>query len=84
MLFTNFFFQKLQPGVDSSKVFFRYISLFQILCLLDFYVHFAMQRKGHGKAIIDYMLQNEHAEPYQVSIYLLKSVIIHEIDLKQK
>ncbi|CAJ0601741.1 unnamed protein product [Cylicocyclus nassatus] len=40
----------------------------EILCLLDFYVHFAVQRKGHGKAIIDYMLQNEHAEPYQLAL----------------
>ncbi|EYB98334.1 hypothetical protein Y032_0132g1723 [Ancylostoma ceylanicum] len=39
-----------------------------ILCLLDFYVHFAVQRQGHGKAIIDYMLQNEHAEPYQLAL----------------
>uniref|UniRef100_A0A158PCA9 Alpha-tubulin N-acetyltransferase n=1 Tax=Angiostrongylus cantonensis TaxID=6313 RepID=A0A158PCA9_ANGCA len=40
----------------------------EILCLLDFYVHYAEERKGHGKAIIDYMLQTEHAEPYQLAL----------------
>ncbi|ETN80694.1 hypothetical protein NECAME_09016 [Necator americanus] len=49
----------------------------KILCLLDFYVHFSEQRKGHGKAIIDYMLQNEHAEAYQVihSAYECHSIV---------
>ncbi|CAD6191276.1 unnamed protein product [Caenorhabditis auriculariae] len=40
----------------------------EILCLLDFYVHFSAQRQGVGKAIIDYMLQNEHAQPYQLAL----------------
>ncbi|KAK5967004.1 Alpha-tubulin N-acetyltransferase [Trichostrongylus colubriformis] len=39
-----------------------------ILCILDFYVHYSVQRKGHGKAIIDYMLQNEHTEAYQLAL----------------
>ncbi|VDM65681.1 unnamed protein product [Strongylus vulgaris] len=46
----------------------NYSSKILVLCLLDFYVHFALQRKGHGKAIIDYMLHNEHAEPYQLAL----------------
>ncbi|KAK6060445.1 hypothetical protein COOONC_01896 [Cooperia oncophora] len=39
-----------------------------VLCLLDFYVHYSEQRKGHGKAIMDYMLQNEHAEAHQLAL----------------
>ncbi|VDM62677.1 unnamed protein product [Angiostrongylus costaricensis] len=50
------------------KSVFRKYGSFQILCLLDFYVHYAEERKGHGKAIIDYMLQTEHAEPYQLAL----------------
>ncbi|TMS37881.1 hypothetical protein L596_004721 [Steinernema carpocapsae] len=34
----------------------------ELLCLLDFYVHHASQRKGHGKALFDFMLQSERAK----------------------
>ncbi|VDL79505.1 unnamed protein product [Nippostrongylus brasiliensis] len=56
-------FRKL---LDNSLYLDR--SHLQILCLLDFYVHYAEQRKGHGKAIIDYMLQTEQAEAYQLAL----------------
>ena len=42
-----------------SKVYF------QLLCLLEFYVHYKVQRRGFGKKIIDTMLHDEHAEAYQ-------------------
>ncbi|CAI2351216.1 unnamed protein product [Caenorhabditis sp. 36 PRJEB53466] len=40
----------------------------EILCLLDFYVHFSAQRQGVGKHILDYMFAQEHAEPYQLAL----------------
>ncbi|CAI5446960.1 unnamed protein product [Caenorhabditis angaria] len=40
----------------------------EILCLLDFYVHFSAQRQGVGKQLIDYLLAQEHAEPYQLAL----------------
>ncbi|GMT24226.1 hypothetical protein PFISCL1PPCAC_15523 [Pristionchus fissidentatus] len=39
-----------------------------MLCLLDFYVHFAEQRQGHGKEIFDYILQMEKIQPYQIAL----------------
>ncbi|CAB3409109.1 unnamed protein product [Caenorhabditis bovis] len=40
----------------------------EILCLLDFYVHFSCQRQGVGKEIIDYLLAQEHTEPHQLAL----------------
>nr|XP_033772801.1 alpha-tubulin N-acetyltransferase 1 isoform X2 [Geotrypetes seraphini] len=38
------------------------------LCVLDFYVHEALQRHGHGKELFQYMLQQEHLHPSQLAV----------------
>lgn len=30
------------------------------VCLLDFYVHYSLQRKGIGSRLFEFMLENEH------------------------
>ncbi|KJH47595.1 hypothetical protein DICVIV_06302 [Dictyocaulus viviparus] len=40
----------------------------EVLCLLDFYVHYDIQGKEGGKSLIDCVLQNEHIEPYQLAL----------------
>ena len=39
-----------------------------LTCVLDFYVHESAQRGGHGKAIYDFMLAKEGAEPESLGI----------------
>lgn len=41
---------------------------YQPLCILDFYIHESMQRKGYGKKLYDIMLERENAKPEQVAI----------------
>lgn len=38
------------------------------LCVLDFYVHESLQRKGEGKRLFEYMLAMERKIPSKVSI----------------
>uniref|UniRef100_V9L6E1 Alpha-tubulin N-acetyltransferase 1 n=1 Tax=Callorhinchus milii TaxID=7868 RepID=V9L6E1_CALMI len=38
------------------------------LCVLDFYVHEALQRHGHGRELFDHMLQYEGVEPRHLAI----------------
>lgn len=40
----------------------------QPLCVLDFYVHEAMQRMGLGKKIFEHMLKEENIEPVKLAI----------------
>lgn len=37
------------------------------MCVLDFYVHESMQRGGHGKAIFEKMLQEQHIGPEKLA-----------------
>lgn len=38
------------------------------LCVLDFYVHESRQRKGYGKKLFEFMLNDEHVAPHQLAI----------------
>ncbi len=38
-----------------------------IFCLIDFYIHASMQKKGEGKAIFDKMLKFLNIQPYQIA-----------------
>ncbi|XP_037698999.1 alpha-tubulin N-acetyltransferase 1 isoform X4 [Choloepus didactylus] len=38
------------------------------LCILDFYIHESLQRRGHGQELFQYMLQKERVEPHQLAI----------------
>lgn len=40
----------------------------EILCLLDFYVHYSVQRRGIGKELIDYMLAQENTKPFELAL----------------
>lgn len=38
------------------------------VCLLDFYVHYSFQRRGIGKRLFEFMMENERIEmPYQIA-----------------
>ena len=39
-----------------------------LTCVLDFYVHESAQREGHGKALYDFMLENEGVRPEELGI----------------
>ncbi|XP_067940982.1 alpha-tubulin N-acetyltransferase 1-like [Watersipora subatra] len=38
------------------------------LCILDFYVHESMQRKGYGKQLYEFMTENENVSPAHLAI----------------
>ncbi|XP_030051200.1 alpha-tubulin N-acetyltransferase 1 isoform X2 [Microcaecilia unicolor] len=38
------------------------------LCVLDFYIHEALQRHGYGKELFQYMLQQERLHPSQLAV----------------
>lgn len=40
----------------------------ELMALLDFYVHFSLQRQGYGKKLFDFMLQCERVSAHEVAL----------------